>query len=580
MKKTLFCTLFFLNCIVFQLAAQNAVSDSLLKAAQTQKGAEKLETLKSLTYTTNNFNKGLPYCRLLLAEAKKLNNIEFQSFALGKMVEFYYSQFDTDSIFIAGQKFEDFCNKNKFYKHYFVVINMLVMRYVHQENYTLALYKSEYLYKLARQQGNIDGAVNALYTQANIYLSMEQPDQAFKLFNEGIELMDENKSTQDRIKLDFYQSISTLFVAKNDYKTMLHHVDVFVKQIESVKTSQPEIDLSAYQFNANINYVFCYANLGDLVKAKLHLTKASELLQNTWPDNYLQELNQAYACYYTFLGNYQQALFYNQLTIDYYQHNNLGIGERYQLWHRAKIFERMDNYQMACTEYSRLKMLVDSGNVTRFSKQLNELRTIYEVDKLEFEAEKTRLKLRSSRMAAGMLSALALVLVALVLVVLFNQKKLKEKNRSLYHKISEQKKLLEKSVPQKPYSAQAEQLADSSTTESNVLVESLNALMRKEQAYTKAGLTRKAAADMLNTNETYLFEAVKKCYNLTWSEYLNVLRLDHARDMLANHNCDLTIEAVAIDSGFGSRNTFYRLFRERFGLTPVEFRNFACEKKG
>jgi transcriptional regulator GlxA family with amidase domain len=49
--------------------------------------------------------------------------------------------------------------------------------------------------------------------------------------------------------------------------------------------------------------------------------------------------------------------------------------------------------------------------------------------------------------------------------------------------------------------------------------------------------------------------------------------------MLATPNCDLTIEAVAIDSGFGSRNTFYRLFRERFGLTPVEFRNFACEKK-
>jgi AraC-like DNA-binding protein len=122
-------------------------------------------------------------------------------------------------------------------------------------------------------------------------------------------------------------------------------------------------------------------------------------------------------------------------------------------------------------------------------------------------------------------------------------------------------------------------LVDGASIENNELMESLNALMRNKQAYTEAGITRKAVADMLNTNETYLFEAIKKCYNLTWGEYLNVLRLDHARDMLATPNCDLTIEAVALDSGFGSRNTFYRLFRERFGLTPVEFRNFACEKK-
>lgn len=556
-----------------------AQSDSLLQAAKGQKGAEKLETLKNLTYTTNNFNRGLPFCRLLFAEAQQQNNIEFQSFALGKMVEFYYSQFDTDSVFIVGQKFEDFCNKNKFYKHYFVVVNILTMRYVHQEDYTLALHKSEYSYELAKQQGNIDGAVNALYTQANIYLSMEQPDQAFQLFNEGIKLMDENKSTQYLLKLEFYQSISTLFVAKNDYETMLRHVDIFEKQIERVKASQPEVDLTAYSFNAHVNYVFCYANLGDLVKAKQHLAKASDLIQNTWPDNYLQELNQAYACYYTFLGDYQQALMYNQMTIDYYQQNNLGIGVRYQLWHRAEIFERMGNYQMACTEYSRLKMLADSVNVTRFSRQINELRTMYELDKLELEAEKTQLELKNSRTLAVLLSALALVLAAFVLVVLFNQKKLKEKNRSLFRQISEQKKWIETHglhLSKEQTSAQTPPNAESNKV--NALIASLNELMEREQLYTQSDLNRKKLAELLGSNETYLFEAIKQNYNLTFNEYLNVLRLDHARDLLAQPQYNHTIEAVAIDSGFGSRNTFYRLFRERYGLTPMEFRKLACEK--
>ncbi len=57
------------------------------------------------------------------------------------------------------------------------------------------------------------------------------------------------------------------------------------------------------------------------------------------------------------------------------------------------------------------------------------------------------------------------------------------------------------------------------------------------------------------------------------------MRLEHARELLSLPNTELTIEAIAIDSGFGSRNTFYRLFREKYGLTPVEFRKLANEQQ-
>lgn len=73
-----------------------------------------------------------------------------------------------------------------------------------------------------------------------------------------------------------------------------------------------------------------------------------------------------------------------------------------------------------------------------------------------------------------------------------------------------------------------------------------------------------------NTDSDSLFKAAQTQAETEKLEILN---------MLDTPNCNLTIEVIAIDSGFGSRNTFYRLFRERFGLTPVEFRNCVCEKR-
>ncbi|MDR2497473.1 MAG: helix-turn-helix domain-containing protein [Tannerellaceae bacterium] len=53
-------------------------------------------------------------------------------------------------------------------------------------------------------------------------------------------------------------------------------------------------------------------------------------------------------------------------------------------------------------------------------------------------------------------------------------------------------------------------------------------------------------------------------------EYINILRLDKARQMLDCHAA-LTVEAIAGECGLSARS-FYRLFRERYGITPTEYR--------
>lgn len=59
-------------------------------------------------------------------------------------------------------------------------------------------------------------------------------------------------------------------------------------------------------------------------------------------------------------------------------------------------------------------------------------------------------------------------------------------------------------------------------------------------------------------------------YGKTPSEYLNELRIDHAKKLLLDS--ESTILHIALESGFKSQSSFYIQFHKLTGLSPGEFR--------
>jgi AraC-like DNA-binding protein len=74
----------------------------------------------------------------------------------------------------------------------------------------------------------------------------------------------------------------------------------------------------------------------------------------------------------------------------------------------------------------------------------------------------------------------------------------------------------------------------------------------------------------LATNRTYLFEAVKSVTGKTPQEYINTLRLEQAKQLL--DTTDKPIAMIAEHCGYNSQQTFHRRFKERFGISPAEYR--------
>jgi len=63
--------------------------------------------------------------------------------------------------------------------------------------------------------------------------------------------------------------------------------------------------------------------------------------------------------------------------------------------------------------------------------------------------------------------------------------------------------------------------------------------------------------------------------------YINHLRLEYARRLLFSGISEkLTIEAIALNSGFKIRETFHHLFREKYRLTPSEYAKIAKQQSG
>lgn len=81
----------------------------------------------------------------------------------------------------------------------------------------------------------------------------------------------------------------------------------------------------------------------------------------------------------------------------------------------------------------------------------------------------------------------------------------------------------------------------------------------------------KAIADELFISKRHLERYIKKTFNMTFSERRTFLRVETAKNLLANSN--LSIEQIIQEVGFSNKTYFYKKFKEATGKTPNEYRN-------
>jgi AraC-like DNA-binding protein len=90
------------------------------------------------------------------------------------------------------------------------------------------------------------------------------------------------------------------------------------------------------------------------------------------------------------------------------------------------------------------------------------------------------------------------------------------------------------------------------------------------------GLTLERAANAAGLSKCYFSRFFKKNTGQTFHAYLSNIRITHAREYLIESN--LTIIDIALQCGFGSKETFNRLFKLLIGVPPSLYRRKKVSK--
>lgn len=76
--------------------------------------------------------------------------------------------------------------------------------------------------------------------------------------------------------------------------------------------------------------------------------------------------------------------------------------------------------------------------------------------------------------------------------------------------------------------------------------------------------------DLSQKSREHTTRSLQKYYGMSPSEYVNKLRINYAANLLSNSN--LSVTDICYECGFGNMSWFYELFRDKYGMTPRQFR--------
>ncbi|MDF9831602.1 helix-turn-helix domain-containing protein [Parabacteroides sp. PF5-6] len=520
-------------------------------------------------------DQGIQYVYELEAEAGRQGDAHWQAYAKAKRVEYYYPMFDHDSIFAAARDAEEFARRHKEYHYLFLVQQTLIQRYTNEGRFALGLDKARTMLGESRTLGSQEDHARAVAAMANLYKHLGRYAEAIEGHRESLRLLAAaGKGPEEPLALENYREVAMACLCLHQYDQALLYADsmrIAIARMEADGIS----DDSESLFIAEYLTTEAHTAQGDLDSAALALVRMDRLYSPGYPQSFLFLQLQARANFLRAKGEYAGAYAANEELLALADRLKITKEIPQLLRDKAGILRLLGRTAEALPFLEEAFDRQKANDTATHNRQLDELHTLYHVDQIETRAREDALRLRFSRklaLALGLILALSLVILCLIV---WQVRRIRAKNQGLVRRIRQQERLMtELEACQAEIRRLRVQLAahepEPPIDEAGALYARLRQLMADSQPYTDPAFNWKGLVALLDSNERALRNALKTHLDLTVSEYLTLLRLDHAQRLLTD--TDYTIEAIGADSGFGSRNTFYRLFREYYGLTPYEFR--------
>ncbi|MCK9450393.1 MAG: AraC family transcriptional regulator [Bacteroidales bacterium] len=551
-------------------AAIHSPQDSIRENLPSLNGEDRLQALLdivSLVAMGDDLPAELEALKQLRAEAARQKNVDINGLSRVKEIFCYYNYNKLDSLEKYLPEHLEFMALHEQWDNYYNSWEAKIERYLHAGKTQTALKETQLMYEDANARNNNYGLGVSAHSLGVIYQTLQRYELAIQSFDEAVERL--KKEENISLLLSTYNALSETLDADHQFDRMLTVAEHWKITIDDYKTGA---EARGHTPQLNGRYMYCYLALtvahfqtGNTAKAEQYVKIAEEFAEGRGLVSQFKLLH-IQTRLYEHLGQYDKAIAYAEENFE----KMIGFGDSISaltvLENKARLLRKAGRGIDAALTYEQVMLTKDSLRNLDMAAQLDELRTIYEVDQLLLENE----------VAKSRAIIMVLIIVSLVVLLLgygIYNFRLKRKNRILYENIKR--------------AQQAETDADKvletapkdTLSKEQILFRELNNLFRVKLLFTDPKIDRKEIAQLLGTNTTYLANAIKECAKgMTVNEYINKVRLLYAGNLLMD-SVKLPVDIVGEDAGFSSRSTYYRLFRDYYGMSPTEFRNISKEKR-
>ena len=405
---------------------------------------QRFDSLSLKAQKSINTQGEIVYLDSMLNLAQSVDSIRWQCLSMSFMVRNYYNRMNPDSLMYWANQLDDLALEHGYYKIFFDAYSLVCFWELYDKNYDSALDKANRLYLLAKDLDNTNGVIASYETIGLIYMETFRYVEAIKSFKEGLELQRQQKDPRYAFQFQFMSYIIESYLKLKDYKGAEVALREAYELIEKCKAHEVNFPVDRCLWLLDCYNVEMFVALKMPEKAEAHIISANKYkdIDDFYVFCYYHLVS---ASYFQCVGDYEQALENVDMVLT-------ETGDDYlpALKMKAELLLNAGKEQDAALLYHKSVNLIDSTYNESMSKQINQLRTIHEVDKLELknkqiELETGRYKLMVTFVVVGVLF-LALVIILVHYIRVSRMKKLLEKSDKELKEDKEQLILSEKAL--------------------------------------------------------------------------------------------------------------------------------------
>ena len=255
--------------------------------------------------------------------------------------------------------------------------------------------------------------------------------------------------------------------------------------------------------------------------------------------------------------------------------DTLGTNYIRQLRGRAEAAAARGDHKTSQQYWRRHDLLSQAVNDQLQASEAHDYAARYHAYEQQLEIQQREAEATRNALLAVAALIVALLAVGFAVYYFRQQRIIRHKNRVLVEQMTEAATLKVKSEELKVKSGvqTADEIVDLDALSTDELSQHIRSVIIRERLYLNTQFDRQAAIDYFHLSKERIGAAFSQDSEYaTIADFINHCRLEYARDLLVT-SPDMTVDDIASASGFGTRRTFSRLFKERYSITPTEYRN-------